>query len=126
MYLDGPRILEIPVTTMPIFKIPIHLTYLHFLAQKSQFLAKLYFQSALTLCSIFRVEPSILLHPLDFLGADRVPELKDFPGMGQKTQTKTALTVQFLKKLKRHYTVLSLSQYAELVSRRKRLKTVAI
>ena len=35
--------------------------------------ASVYFKSALAACRAFGVEPSILLHPLDFLGRDDVP-----------------------------------------------------
>ncbi len=64
------RILEIPVTTMPIFKAPIHVSYLLYLGQFSHFLAMSYFRNALRLCRLTGVEPSLLLHPLDFMGAD--------------------------------------------------------
>ena len=73
------RLIEIPVTTMPGFKLPIHVSYLLYLSGFSPRLALLYFRIALVLCQITGTEPSLLLHPLDFLGGDDVPDLKLFP-----------------------------------------------
>ncbi|MBE9030282.1 polysaccharide deacetylase family protein [filamentous cyanobacterium LEGE 11480] len=122
--VNGGSILEIPVTTMPVFRVPIHLTYLHFLASKSKLLAKLYLWFALTMCKIFRVEPSILLHPLDFIAADTVPELGHFPGMGGSTEEKCALTIEFLQQIQKGFKLMSLSEYATLVQHRQRLKVM--
>jgi peptidoglycan-N-acetylglucosamine deacetylase len=120
--LPQGEMIEIPVTTMPLFRIPIHLTYLHFIAEKSEWLAKFYLGLALTLCQIFRVEPSILLHSLDFIAADRAPELSAFPGMGRSTEAKIARTIGYLQQIQRRFTLVQLTEYAELVSTRK-LKT---
>jgi peptidoglycan-N-acetylglucosamine deacetylase len=117
--LDQGTILEIPVTTMPLLRIPIHLTYLHFLAQKSELLAKFYLWLALTLCQIFRVEPSILLHSLDFIASDRAPELRNFPGMGHDTEAKSARTIGYLQQIQKRFTLVQLTEYAELVKTRK-------
>ena len=70
---DGVSLLEMPVTTFPGFRVPIHLSYVMYLAGFSTVLAQTYFNSALWICRLFRVEPSILLHPLDFLGGEDVP-----------------------------------------------------
>jgi len=67
--LSHGRLLEIPVTTMPLFKVPIHVSYLLYLYQHSPSLAKFYLRLSMWMCRIFRVAPSMLLHPLDFLGA---------------------------------------------------------
>ena len=53
-------------------------------------LARLYFQLALALCRATGSPPSLLLHPLDFLGAEDVPELSFFPGMGKPAAWKLA------------------------------------
>lgn len=121
---DGD-ILEIPVTTMPVFRVPIHLTYLHFLASKSKPLAKLYLWFALTLCKIFRVEPSILLHSLDFVAADTAPELAHFPGMIGSTSEKLQLTHEFLQQIQKGFKIISLTEYAELAQQRRQLKRLA-
>ena len=61
------QIVEIPVTTMPVFKVPIHVSYLIYLATFSPFAAKMYWRISLALCRATGVQPSLLLHPLDFL-----------------------------------------------------------
>lgn len=79
--VGADRLLEIPVTTMPFVRVPFHLSYVLYLAGISDELAVRYFASALRVCRLAGVEPSILLHPLDFLGADDVDSLRFFPGM---------------------------------------------
>ncbi|MCM1984693.1 polysaccharide deacetylase family protein [Lyngbya confervoides] len=124
--VNRQTLLEIPVTTLPILRIPIHFTYLHFLAQRSRSLATVYFHLALGLCQLFRMEPSFLLHPLDFVGGDQVPELRSFPGMGMRSDRKCALTVQYLKTLQRRYRLMALSDYVEVVAQRDRWRTVVL
>src|SRR5438067_23563 len=74
-------IVEIPVTTMPLFRTPFHLSYLVWLFGYSERLARTYLQIALDLCRLSGTAPSFLLHPLDFLGPREAPELAFFPGM---------------------------------------------
>src|SRR4030042_1856668 len=50
--------------------------------------AALYLRFALRLCLITGVRPSLLLHPLDFLGPDEAPGLEFFPGMGTEAEVK--------------------------------------
>ena len=75
------RLIEIPVTTMPGARLPIHVSYLLYLGAVSPALAHAYFDTALALCSMSGTAPSLLLHPLDFLDARDVPELAFFPAM---------------------------------------------
>lgn len=82
---------EIPVTTFPGVKTPIHASYVIYLSTFSLVAAKAYWQSALTACRIANIQPSLLLHPLDFLTGDEVPELKFFPGMSLKSAAKADL-----------------------------------
>ena len=72
-------LLEMPLTTMPIIRIPIHMSYLLCLASFSRGLAASYFQFALKLCRLRGISPSLLLHPLDFLGRDDRNRLGVFP-----------------------------------------------
>jgi len=80
-WCDHDGLVEIPVTTMPFLRTPIHLSYLLYLSRISRRLALTYFQTALQLCHTCSVSPSLLLHPLDFLGADDRIGLEFFPGM---------------------------------------------
>ncbi len=101
----GSQLIEIPVTTMPWIKVPIHFSYVMYLATFSQSLAHRYFKSALMFCWLNRVEPSILLHPLDFLGGDAEPTLAYFPGMSLKTETKVAIARECLASLASYFKV---------------------
>jgi peptidoglycan-N-acetylglucosamine deacetylase len=78
---DERKIIEIPVTTMPIFKLPFHLSYLMYLSNISIGLMKLYLNIAITLCKLTRTPVSFLLHPLDIIGGDKLNKLAFFPGM---------------------------------------------
>ena len=80
--IDDQKLFELPVTTMPIFKTPIHLSYILYASRYSRFLAMAYFRFALLMCRLTRVSPSILLHPLDFIGCDDVGELRFLSGHG--------------------------------------------
>ena len=74
---------------------------------------------ALWMCRVTRHEPSILLHPLDFLGKDDVPSLGFFPGMGLSTESKLQCAEHYLARLQSHFEVLSLGDHADAIGRRK-------
>jgi len=87
---DGP-LLEIPVTTLPMFKVPMHLSYLIYLAKFSRLAAHAYLRFALATCRATGTQPSILLHPLDFMGGEDCPPLAFFPGMDMTRERKLAI-----------------------------------
>lgn len=107
----GPLV-EIPVTTMPVFKIPIHVSYLLYLAQFSRPIALLYWRFALGLCRLFRVEPSLLLHPLDFLGCDDGPDLGFFPVMNKPAAWKVEFVGQVIDQFRERFEVLTVQEHA--------------
>lgn len=110
----GPdRLLEIPVTTMPIARIPVHVSYVLYLAGISPALAHQYFANAMRLCRLRNLEPSILLHPLDFLGADDVDSLRFFPGMGMTGAAKREVVLRCIDELTRHFRVVGMRTHAE-------------
>lgn len=111
----GRSLVEIPVTTFPVVKTPIHATYLLYLSSFSPFLARNYWHGALAASSVVGIQPSFLLHPLDFLGADDVEELKFFPGMNMKSGEKLELVNEFLDRYERHFTVVTLREHANSV-----------
>jgi peptidoglycan/xylan/chitin deacetylase (PgdA/CDA1 family) len=96
-------LVELPVTTMPLLRLPIHTTYLMFLAQKSEALAKLYLSLAVCLCRARKVAPSLLLHPTDFLDIQDVPQMHFFPGMRVPVQRKIAFVEHALRTLQAHW-----------------------
>lgn len=84
----GRGLIEIPVTTMPVFKVPIHVSYLLYLSGFSSSPSLLYFRTAMRLCKMTGTQPSLLLHPLDFLGRDDTPDLSFFPAMNMESQSR--------------------------------------
>jgi hypothetical protein len=116
--MDDQTLLEIPVTTMPLFKVPIHASYVLYLSVIAPALAIRYFQAALKICRLTKTEPSILLHPLDFLGADDGSELSFFPAMRIQSAKKLETLSKVLELLKEHHNVVSLREQARAIAAR--------
>jgi peptidoglycan/xylan/chitin deacetylase (PgdA/CDA1 family) len=112
---DGP-LLEIPVTTMPLFKVPIHVSYLLYLDQFSRGLAMTYWRMALTMCRLTGVAPSLLLHPLDFLGCNDDSDLGFFPAMRVESDRKIELVGRIIDLMTRHWDVRPMRDHARAVS----------
>jgi len=103
---------EIPVTTMPLFKVPIHASYVLYLSCYSAGLAMFYFRCALLLCRLTGTQPSILLHPLDFLGGDDERDLSFFPAMNLPGAKKMALMGRILGMLQEQFEVVPMGEHA--------------
>jgi hypothetical protein len=110
---EGKTIVEIPVTTMPIFKLPFHLSYLIYLGNISMGLMKLYLNIAIILCKITKTPISYLLHPLDLIGGDQIPQLAFFPGMNVDSERKVEIFKKVICTLTRNYEVVNMSEYLE-------------
>jgi hypothetical protein len=115
---SGP-LLEIPVTTMPLFKVPIHLSYLLYLHGFSPLAARLYWRTALALCRLFRVEPSILLHPLDFMGSEDTDRLAFFPAMRRPSGEKVKAAGEFFAILTKRFRCVSMGEHATVIAGRR-------
>jgi peptidoglycan-N-acetylglucosamine deacetylase len=107
---NGTSLLEIPVTTVPFLRLPFHVSYILYASTFSPSLARFYWRLALRLCLLTSTPPSILLHPLDFLGRDDVSTLSFFPGMNLTGEVKTARVLAYLKDLTSRFQVLSLGE----------------
>lgn len=112
------KLLEIPITTMPIFKTPFHLSYLLYLSRFSLRLMSSYLETALFLCRATGTEPSFLLHPLDLLGGDQVQDLSFFPGMDLDGMQKKELFERVINKLWRHFNLVSMGSYSKSILQR--------
>lgn len=110
--VPGTPLLEIPVTTVPVAKVPFHMSYLLYLASFSPTAARAYLRTAVTTCRLGGVEPSFLLHPLDFLGGDRVPQLAFFPGMSLSTDFKLRWFDETMAYLKSHFRIVAMAEHA--------------
>ncbi len=96
-------LMEMPVTTMPLLRTPVHMTYLLFLGQFSMPAARAYWDAALQLCRIADIGPSLLLHPTDFLDVTDAPEMSFFPAMRVPAEKKIALVRHTLSSLCQHW-----------------------
>ena len=108
----GAELLEIPVTTMPVFKVPIHVSYLLYLSNFSSAGALAYFNSAMLLCKMTGTQPSLLLHPLDFMGRDDTEDLSFFPAMQLHSSVKVSFVEKVFDSFSEKFEVVSMSQHA--------------
>jgi hypothetical protein len=121
---SGRTLLEIPVTTIPGIKTPFHMSYLIYLSQVSKQLMRAYLRMALELCLRTGVNPSFLLHPLDFLGPEHAPELAFFPGMALSGPHKRDLVREVIATLGGHFTLVPMSSHAAEALASKSLRLV--
>jgi hypothetical protein len=110
------ELLEIPVTTMPISKVPMHVSYILYISLFSSTLALWYFRAALWLCRRTGTQPSLLLHPLDFLTGEDAPALSFFPAMRLPKEKKLAVVSEVLRVFAEHFTVLPMQQHAQAIA----------
>lgn len=121
----GGTLLEIPVTTTPIFRLPFHISYILYLSQYSEQLALAYFRGALALCSLANVQPSLLLHPLDFVGADDISALSFFPAMQMPSSRKLEIVGHVVDAFCDTFSVVTMHQHAQRLTASKNLAMIA-
>jgi peptidoglycan-N-acetylglucosamine deacetylase len=108
---NGKKITEIPVTTMPVFKLPFHLSYLIYLGNISMGLMKLYLNTAIQMCKLTNTSISFLLHPLDLIGGDQITQLAFFPGMNVTSNKKVEIFKEVIECLKKNYELVNMSKH---------------
>jgi peptidoglycan-N-acetylglucosamine deacetylase len=108
----GRVLIEIPVSTFPVLKTPIHASYLIYLATFSETAAMSYWRSALAACRASGIEPSILLHPLDLLSGSDIDELKFFPGMSMPVEKKLRLLGRIIDELDDKFEVVKMREHS--------------
>jgi hypothetical protein len=123
--VGGEGLIEIPVTTMPFVRIPIHFSYLLYLSLYSRTVAQGYFRTALALCRTSGVEPSLLLHPLDFLGNDEADGVAFFPGMRLPLKHKLSMIEWALEELKQTFQVVTMREHATKVARQTAVRVLS-
>jgi peptidoglycan/xylan/chitin deacetylase (PgdA/CDA1 family) len=122
--MDCGRLLEIPVTTLPFLKVPIHASYLMCLAAISPRWALHYFDWAVSLCRIAGIQPSILLHPTEFLGAEDRHSLAFFPGMKLARARKEEFLADVFARLAGSFTLVTLTEHAQAAAGNNHLAVV--
>lgn len=108
-------LVEIPVTTLPIFKVPIHASYVIYLSTFSKLAAKMYWKTAVQMCRLTGTQLSLLLHPLDFLSGEDAPELKFFPAMNLPIEKKLEFVSDILETFSKSFSIVSMREHARLV-----------
>jgi peptidoglycan-N-acetylglucosamine deacetylase len=114
---EAGTLIEIPVTTLPLLKVPMHVSYVLYLSVFSPFLAKLYFRFAIALCKMTGVQLSLLLHPLDFMGHDdNIPEMSFFPAMNLPVSRKLKFMRYIFKTLNEQFTIVTMTEHARAIT----------
>ena len=109
-------LIEIPVTTLPFFKTPIHASYVIYLSTFSKTLAQTYWKTAIEMCRMSGTQLSLLLHPLDFLSGADAPELKFFPAMNLPVEEKLEFLSQILETFTDKFEVVNMREHAQKVA----------
>lgn len=117
--ISEKELTEIPVTTLPVFKTPIHASYIIYLSTFSKFAARSYWRAALKMCKMTGVQPSLLLHPLDFLSGEDVPELKFFPAMNLPSGKKLEFVGEILEIYAKEFEIVNMRTHADFVKEKK-------
>jgi hypothetical protein len=120
------QLLEIPVTTLPFVRVPIHMSYIGYLAVHSKALASSYIRAALGVLARTKTDLSFLLHPLDFVGKDRVDRLSFFPGMSSRTDDKLRLFDEVVGLIKQSFEPVTMRDHARVLLDGGRLKTTTL
>jgi hypothetical protein len=110
--VDGGSLLELPLTVLPGLRLPVHVSYLLALSRVSPGAARAYLRGALATCRLRGVEPSVLLHPLDLLSGEDVPDLAFFPGMDIPATEKLARVGGYLDVLRADHEVVPCGVHA--------------
>ena len=123
--LPGGRLLEIPVTTLPFLRVPIHFSYVLYLASFSESIGMAYFRFAMFVCAAVGVEPSMLFHPLDFMGSDdKRPSVQFFPGMKKTSKEKIRILDKCISVIKRRFEILPMGEHAARIRKREQISVL--
>lgn len=114
---SGKDLLEIPVTTFPIVKVPIHFSYLLYLSRLSEKMMRFYFKSAVRLCRKTGAGLSFLLHPLDFLDKNDCPALSFFPAMSVERKQKKRIFFEIMDMISEYFNPVSMNSYARILQK---------
>ncbi len=121
--LDEGSLMELPVTTFPVIKVPFHFSYLLYVSGRSSGLADAYWSAGLNMCRAFGLGPTMLLHPLDFLDASDAPQLEFFPGMDIDVDTKLRRVGAYLDRVIDSFEIVPVGQLAATLEVSSRFRT---
>jgi len=121
--IGAKSLVEIPVTTLPMFKTPIHASYVIYLSTFSKPLARSYWKTAVEMCRMSGTQLSLLLHPLDFLSGDDASELKFFPAMNLPVEEKLEFLGEIIDTFTGKFEVVNMREHARR-ARQEKLKSL--
>lgn len=114
--VDGVKLIEVPVTTMPGLRTPIHMSYLIYLAEIREGLAQGYLDLALRICRRMNIAPSFLLHSHDVVGPEDAPAMRFFPGFRRSGEEKRRLVAWCIDRLQRDFEVMTIRDFVSGLS----------
>ena len=106
-------LIEVPVTTLPALRLPLHGTYLQHLADTSPLAARSYARLSMAACAAAGVAPHLLLHATDFIGADDGLPTAFLPGMRRGHRDKLALLDVAVGALRARFDAMPLIRYVQ-------------
>jgi hypothetical protein len=80
---------------------------------------------ALAACDLTKTEPSILLHPLDFLGRGDVVRLDGFPSMDVPRAQKLDILHECVEALSRKFSLCTVAEHSAHAARSTGLRTLS-
>ena len=104
---------EIPVSTYPKLRTPVHATYLNYLAQFSETLTLSYLRLALSAFEKSAMPLNFILHATDFLGAEDVSNLTYLPGMKRSAPQKLALLDKFMGLIQQRFIPVKMTEFTQ-------------
>ena len=110
------ELVELPVTTLPLARIPVHGSYLMQLYSISPKLARAYFRTAVRMCRMRGVGMSMLIHPTDILDGRDVPVMQFFPGMAVPAAEKVAFMAWVVRAMQREFDVVGTGDHVAAMS----------
>jgi hypothetical protein len=122
--LSDSALLELPVTTFPLLRVPIHFSYLIFIATRAPRVARRYFRAAMWSCAHRGIQPTLLLHPLDFVSSDDIASLEFLPAMRLPGERKLELLSDYLEIFREYFDVRSVGELAKSLADRRDLPSV--
>ncbi len=121
---EHQSLVEIPVTTFPFLRFPIHMTYILYLGKYSVKFALGYFRLAAEICRVRNIDLSILLSPTDFLGKEDDHGIPFFPAMDMPRSKKIGIIDGVLAIMEEKFQTVTMIEHAEAIEKRKNLKNL--
>lgn len=115
--LPAAELTEVPVSTLPLLRLPVHWTYINFLAEFSVRCALAYVSTHIALCRVRSVAPVLLIHATDVIGVDDDACPRFMPGMRLTAAEKMRLLRTGLARYRANFEVGTVGNLVDYISR---------